>query len=185
MADKFNYYRILGVNRNANSLEIKRAYRKLAKQYHPDTAKSEKEAEYFKVLKEAYECLSDSASRKRHDDLLDGVKQTSREIKREVRKEERKEKRKYKQGEKGDIHFHEPPALIKNFFYFVGLIFSVTISINTIYFVQKGDWGAGWLCILILTLILLSDSLAGLLSGKAVLSDRIINFFAGFFKIKF
>jgi len=185
MADQFNYYRILGIHRNANSMEIKRAYRKLAKQYHPDTARTEKEAEYFKVLKEAYERLSDPVSRKKHDDLLDGIKRSDHEIKRDVRKEERREKRKYKQPEKGDIHIHEPPAAIKNLFYIVGLIFSVTITINTVYFVQKGDWGAGWLCILILTMILFSDSIAGLVSGKAVLSDKVITFLAGFFKTKF
>lgn len=185
MGDQFNYYRILGVNRKAGSVEIKRAYRQLAKQYHPDKAKTEKEAEYFKVLKEAYEVLSDTTLRKKHDDLLDGVRLADREIKRDFRKEERKEKRKYQTPEKGDIHIHEPPTLVKVFFYVVGLIFSVGITINTIYFVQKGDWGEGWLCILVLTFCLFGDSLAGLISGKAVLSDKIIAFFSGFFRTKF
>ena len=63
-----DYYQILGVNRSADDREIKRAYRKLAKQYHPDTNPDNPEAEArFKEVSEAYEVLSDSEKRQMYD----------------------------------------------------------------------------------------------------------------------
>ncbi len=61
MAKKRDYYEVLGIDRNASASEIKKAYRKLAKKYHPDTNPGDKEAEAkFKEETEAYEILSDS-----------------------------------------------------------------------------------------------------------------------------
>lgn len=60
-----DYYEILGVPRTASDVEIKKAFRKLAREYHPDVAKNKKQAEEkFKELNEAYEVLGDSAKRK-------------------------------------------------------------------------------------------------------------------------
>ena len=60
MADKKNYYEILGIERNATPDEIKAAYRKLAMKYHPDRNQgSEEAAEKFKEINEANETLSD------------------------------------------------------------------------------------------------------------------------------
>ena len=68
MADKRDYYEILGVGRNATEAELKKAYRTLAKQYHPDVNKDNKEAEAkFKELSEAYGILSDAEKRKQYD----------------------------------------------------------------------------------------------------------------------
>lgn len=65
---KRDYYEILGVSRNASEDEIKRAYRKLAKKYHPDLNPNNKEAEQkFKEVNEAYEVLSNSEKRARYD----------------------------------------------------------------------------------------------------------------------
>lgn len=62
-----NYYQILGVNQHASQGEIKRAYRKLARQYHPDVNKSPEAAEKFKQLAEAYEVLKDPGKRAKYD----------------------------------------------------------------------------------------------------------------------
>ena len=60
MADKRDYYEVLGVDRTASADEIKRVYRKLAKKYHPDMNPGDKEAEAkFKEANEAYEIPSD------------------------------------------------------------------------------------------------------------------------------
>lgn len=65
---KRDYYEVLGVRRDAEEKEIKHAYRKLAKQYHPDTNAGDRNAEQrFKEATEAYEILSDPEKRKQYD----------------------------------------------------------------------------------------------------------------------
>ena len=58
--EKRDYYEVLGINRSADEKEIKRAYRKLAKKYHPDMNPGDKQAEQkFKEITEAYNVLSE------------------------------------------------------------------------------------------------------------------------------
>lgn len=64
---KRDYYEVLGVSKNATKEEIKKAYRKLSKQYHPDINKAPDAAEKFKEIKEAYEVLSDDQKRAHYD----------------------------------------------------------------------------------------------------------------------
>ena len=68
MADKRDYYEVLGVSKNATDEEIKKAYRSLAKKYHPDLNPGNSEAEAkFKEAGEAYGILSDKESRAKYD----------------------------------------------------------------------------------------------------------------------
>ncbi|MBP3338986.1 MAG: molecular chaperone DnaJ [Lachnospiraceae bacterium] len=68
MADKRDYYEVLGVDRNADDAALKRAYRQLAKKYHPDTNPGDAEAEAkFKEASEAYAVLSDAEKRRQYD----------------------------------------------------------------------------------------------------------------------
>jgi curved DNA-binding protein len=65
-----DYYKIMGVDRNASEKEIKKAYRRLARKYHPDVNPGDKEAEErFKEINEAHEVLSDPEKRSKYDQL--------------------------------------------------------------------------------------------------------------------
>ena len=78
MADKRDYYEVLGVSKTATDAEIKKAYRVLAKKYHPDANPGDKEAEAkFKEASEAYAVLSDPDKRSKYDHFghasVDGI----------------------------------------------------------------------------------------------------------------
>ncbi|MEZ4569138.1 MAG: DnaJ domain-containing protein [Thermomicrobiales bacterium] len=67
MSVKRDYYETLGVDRSADSTEIRRAYRRLARQYHPDVNKDDDAEEKFKEVTEAYEVLRDDERRAAYD----------------------------------------------------------------------------------------------------------------------
>ncbi|MGH3086150.1 MAG: DnaJ domain-containing protein, partial [Rubrobacteraceae bacterium] len=69
MADQVNYYQVLGVSRDASREEIRSAYRRLAKERHPDNAGGS--ADEFSLLQEANAVLTDPNRRRRHDEALD------------------------------------------------------------------------------------------------------------------
>ena len=68
MADRTDYYKVLGVGKNASEEEIKKAYRRLARKYHPDRNQGDKQAEErFKQISQAHDILSDPDKRKAYD----------------------------------------------------------------------------------------------------------------------
>src|SRR6266581_5222509 len=71
-----DYYETLGVPRTASDVDIKKAFRKLAREFHPDVAKNKTQAEAkFKEINEAYEVLGDPEKRKKYDELGPNWKQ--------------------------------------------------------------------------------------------------------------
>ena len=73
-----NYYAILGVGRYANADEIKSAYKKLAKKYHPDLNKSPEAAEKMPEINEAYDVLGDAAKRNKYNAEFDKLRAAKR-----------------------------------------------------------------------------------------------------------
>ena len=72
-----DYYEILGVNKKASQEEIKKAYRRLAKKYHPDTNQGDKAAEErFKEVSQAADVLGDSEKRKQYDQIQEAATPT-------------------------------------------------------------------------------------------------------------
>ena len=67
MANKRDYYEVLGVGKDASGDEVKKAFRKLARQYHPDVNKDPEAETQFKEINEAYEVLSDEQKRAQYD----------------------------------------------------------------------------------------------------------------------
>ena len=73
MARRNDYYRVLGVSQDANTPEIRRAYRRLARQHHPDRNPEPESPERFRALAEAYAVLGDPARRARYDHTIQPV----------------------------------------------------------------------------------------------------------------
>lgn len=69
-ADFIDYYRLLGIRAGASQRAIRSAYRRLARQYHPDVAKGEDAAQRFLLIREAYDVLSDPKTREQFDRLI-------------------------------------------------------------------------------------------------------------------
>ena len=67
MAEKRDYYEVLEVSRDATDEEIKKAYKRLAKKYHPDVTRNEEAESKFKEINEAYSVLSDKNARQKYD----------------------------------------------------------------------------------------------------------------------
>lgn len=75
-----DYYKILGITKDSNQIQIRKAFRELALKYHPDKNKnSEESKQKFMEIVQAYEVLSDEKSRKRYDNKLTNEKSFQRQ----------------------------------------------------------------------------------------------------------
>ncbi|WP_061313058.1 DnaJ domain-containing protein [Clostridium botulinum] len=97
-----NYYKILGVSESSNKDEIKKAFRNLAKKYHPDKNKDNKDAiEMFQQINEAYEILSNESSREEYDRKLNqnSSNRSKNESKNNSKKSQAKTKENFNKGD--------------------------------------------------------------------------------------
>jgi len=126
MASKRDYYEILGVDTTASPTDIKTAYRKLAKLYHPDINKSHDAEEKFKEISEAYAVLSDHDKRQQYDSYGHAAfdKEYSYDNFRKAREEaERREREKARQEEEAIIK-EEKKGIIGQFLELLMLSFN-------------------------------------------------------------
>ncbi|KAI3348914.1 DnaJ domain-containing protein, partial [Clostridium botulinum] len=97
-----NYYKILGISESSNKDEIKKAFRNLAKKYHPDKNKDNKDAiEMFQQINEAYEILSNESSREEYDKKLNqnNSNRQKNESKNNSKKSQAKTKENFNKGD--------------------------------------------------------------------------------------
>jgi curved DNA-binding protein len=80
MADRRDFYEVLGVGRNASQEEIQRSYRRLARTYHPDVNKDPEAEARFQEIAEAYDVLSDPETRRRYDTFGHGYRQVPEDV---------------------------------------------------------------------------------------------------------
>lgn len=111
-----NYYKILGLERDASQEEIKKAFRKLAKQYHPDVNNRTQEAEEkFKKINEAYNVLNKESLREEYDLKLDNAERGTEGLKYSAKK---KESEKRNKNSYQNININDIEKSFENFFGF-------------------------------------------------------------------
>ncbi len=146
--DTKNFYDVLGVEAGSTEAEIKSAYRKLARKYHPDVNNSSEAIEMFKQITKAYEILSDSDKRKKYD-MVNGIfaspkqQTTSQKAQEEYQESVKKtytssfEKEKFSQKEKKQKKQRNKTSFLKTLQYFFSK-FSRYKRAKNIYKPQKG-----------------------------------------------
>ena len=173
----YNYYKILGISEKSGVPEIKRAYRDLAKKYHPDHTKGS--GEYFIVLNEAYQVLSDPIRRRSHDEYL-GISAPFTFNFNEapsIRKRNRPERR--PRNEEQYRNFYEsprtwdPPVWVKYSLYLAGFLFGISVTSFSLFFVATAKWPLFMLWVSMLGVIILLDSFSGIFFGNTLLSSRL------------
>lgn len=179
----FDYYKVLGVTRSADSSAIKRAYRRKAKMCHPDRNPSPKAQRIFHVVQRAYETLSDPKTRKIYDDrLLFHRPWTPEDEQKKQRKEDiyRRARRMRRQRQSKE------DALINPFLFYgihvVGLVFGIIALGATLVGFVADDWEAHMVFFGLAGLAVIPDSLIGLFGKRSLLTklaskmDRFITF---------
>lgn len=123
-----DYYEVLGVKKDATKDEIKKAYRKLSTQYHPDVNKADNSSLFFRMINEAYETLHDERTRQIYDQ--DQTYSTSaQEYKEHVNNEP-------VANSSGIIYVMKPESLLKQVVIFVLLLFPKLVTVLLYFFVR-------------------------------------------------
>lgn len=151
---KYDYYKILGLPRDASQQDIKRAYRKLVMKYHPDRNSSTEAALVFVLITEAYEILSDQETRKRYDERLRNyMPSTIRPLRTPTR---RAAVRSNNTGKASPLF-----AVL----HLVGIAFAVMIAIRAIVGVAVQDWPLLFLFLILPSIVLVPDGIKGFKSA--------------------
>lgn len=189
---KYNYYKLLGVPEYSDTEVIKRAYRTMAKKYHPDKNESDSSKAFFQELNEAYQVLTDPYKRALYDAQLGLVLEEINQqplSPAEERKKKRAERRKANYEYSRSVHqppeFWVPPVWVKLFFYFVGLLFGLVMNYFSLYYIITGEWSVVMIFVNFLALIVLIDAVAGLIKGEALFSEQLLKRIKSWFLPRF
>lgn len=185
----YDYYKLLGIGRDAGDREIKSAYRSKAKAFHPDSGGNQSSHEYFQVLLEAYQTLSDPEKRKEYDRQF-AAHDTEKEsftYHQSSQKRNKGNSRYSNPLEATPFAFRSwvPPRWVRMIFYVVGLLFGLSLIYFTILNMISGRWGVGMSWILVLALIIFLDSVSGLKTGYPVLGNKFIRWIRNLFSLRF
>lgn len=187
---KYNYYKLLSVSERADSLTIKRSFRDLAKKYHPDKNSSETAKEYFQLLNEAYQVLTDPIKREQYDIATkSGTFTIKSKSNSDIKSERREERKRANYDYSYNLHkapeIWTPPKWVKIFFYLVGSLFGLFVNYFSFYHIIEGKWNPIMLVVNVLATIVLLDALGGLFLGEALFSERLMRKVKSWFVPKF
>lgn len=182
---EYNYYKILGLDTTAGTVEIKRTYRKLAFKYHPDKNSDSKAKEFFQLLTEAYTTLSDSEKRISYD-KKNNFNQTFEES---VKVYPRTRKSRRSKSENTVYNFYSedqkvtlPPKFARVILFSTGLIFGLFMMVFPV--LQSIEYSLSPTLILVfMGFILTVDSIAGLTGYRTMIFFELFRAIKSWFKI--
>ena len=176
----YDYYKILNVSRTASESEIKRAYRKLCRQYHPDISQRPGTTEFFSALHEAYKTLLDPESRRAHDDLLSGRNENPREI-----RQQRRAKRRHENPVIVKSQEILPPGWIRMSLYATGLLSGGIVAAIAFWMVITGKWPVIMAVYFIMAGMLFWDGMNGLFFKRRLIFFTLVKRVRDLFRADF
>ncbi len=182
---EYNYYKILGLESTAGASEIKRSYRKMAFQYHPDKNSDCKAKEFFQLLTEAYSTLSDNEKRKNYD-KKNNFNQTFEES---VKVHQRTRKSRRSSSENTVYHFYQedekislPPKFARVILFSTGLIFGLFMIVFPVMVTIEYSFSPT-LIFVFMGFILTVDSIAGLTGYRTMIFFELFKMIKSWFRV--
>jgi curved DNA-binding protein CbpA len=182
---EYNYYKILGLESTAGISEIKRKYRKMAFQYHPDKNSDGKAKEFFQLLTEAYSTLSDDEKRKNYDKK----NHFNQSFEESMKVHQRTRKSRRSSPENTVYHFYQeeekiilPPKFARVILFSTGLIFGLFMIVFPV--IQTIEYTfSPTLIFVFMGFILTVDSIAGLTGYRTMIFFELFKAIKNWFKV--
>lgn len=183
----------MAISEQADSFEIKRSFRQLAKKYHPDKNNSDTAKEYFQLINEAHQILTDPVKRMQYDLSINLSSSKSNHFDSRINRSEKYNRKSERQKANYEYSYqmHKapeiwmPPKIVKVLFYFVGLLFGILVNYFSILSFMHNEWNPAMLLTSLLATIVFLDAIGGLFIGEALFSERIFKIVRSWFVPRF